>query len=126
MKERGRIGLWGLLAICVLVFCSCGKKADESKPLSEVKAEAEKMDAAELKAMVLEYKDSILAKQEDVAKVTAQLKEIPISEMLGEEAKSLKADIEGLNKSVAALKSRFEVYYNKLKEKGGDVSGLGL
>ncbi|MHC4068034.1 MAG: hypothetical protein ACYS18_07960 [Planctomycetota bacterium] len=126
MKELARIGLCGVLAICVLAFCGCGKKADETKPLSEVEAEAEKMDAAKLKATAMEYKEAILAKQEDIAKVTAQLKEIPIANMLGEETKGLKADIDELNKSLSALKSRFDVYYNKLKEKGGDVSGLGL
>lgn len=126
MKELVRISLCGVLAFCVLAFCGCGKKADESKPLSEVEAEAEKMDVAKLKAAALEYKDAILAKKEDVAEITAQLKEIPIANMLGEEAKGLKADIDGLNESVSALKSRFDVYYNKLKEKGGDVSGLSI
>ena len=126
MKELVRISLCGVLAFCVLAFCGCGKKADESKPLSEVEAEAEKMDVAKLKAAALEYKDAILAKKEDVAEITAQLKEIPIANMLGEEAKGLKADIDGLNESVSALKSRFDVYYNKLKEKGGDVSELSI
>ena len=126
MKELVRISLCGVLAFCLLAFCGCGKKADETKPLSEAQAEAEKMDVEQLKAMALEYKEAILAKKEDVAKVTAQLKEIPIANMLGEEAKGLKADIDGLNESVSALKSRFDVYYNKFKEKGGDVSGLGL
>ena len=126
MKELVRTSLCGVLVFCLLAFCGCGKKADETKPLSEAEAEAEKMDVEQLKAMALEYKEAILAKKEDVAKVTAQLKEIPIANMLGEEAKGLKADIDGLNESVSALKSRFEVYYDKLKEKGGDVSGLGL
>jgi hypothetical protein len=31
-----------------------------------------------------------------------------------------------LNKSVSALKDRFQVYYDKLKEKGGDISGLNI
>jgi len=44
--------------------------------------------------------------------------------MLGDEAKELKADIENLNKSISALRERFEVYYQKLKAEGGDLSGL--
>jgi hypothetical protein len=31
-----------------------------------------------------------------------------------------------MNKSVSALKERFQIYYNKLKEEGGDLSGLQL
>jgi len=104
----------------------CRKKADETKPMGEVKAEAEKMSIDELRDMALKYKEAILAKQSEIDKVMAQLKEIPITKALGEEAKGLKADIENLTKSVKALKERFEIYYNKIKEQGGDVSDLKI
>ena len=116
---------------CVLVavsfsLCGCGKKADENKPVSEVKAEAEKMSVEKLKSTAMAYKDAITAKKGEITKLTSKLKDIPLTKMIGDEAKGLKTDIEGLNKSVSALKSRFDVYYNKLKEKGGDVSGLSI
>jgi flagellar capping protein FliD len=44
--------------------------------------------------------------------------------MMGEEAKQLKSDLDDLNQSISALQERFEVYYNQLKEQGGDLSGL--
>jgi len=44
--------------------------------------------------------------------------------LLGDEAKELKADIENINQSLSALTERFDVYYQKLKDKGGDLSGL--
>lgn len=115
-----------VLGICVLALCGCGKKADENKPLGEVKAEAETMNVGQLREAALSYKDAILSKQDELAKLAAELQEIPIANMLGQEAKSLKSDIEGLNASVSALKSRFDIYYNKLSEKGGDLSSLGL
>jgi len=115
-----------LIALCLFVILGCGKKADENKPISEVKAEAEKMDTDGLRAMAMAYKEAIAAKSGDLEKLTAKLKDIPVTEMLGAEAKSLKADMENLEKSVAALKERFEVYYQKLKDTGGDVSGLQL
>lgn len=102
------------------------KKADEKKPISEVRAEAEKMNIEQLRAMALKYKEAIAAKKADVEKIAAELKEIPITEMLGEEAKKLKADIDNLNKSVSALKERFKIYYNKVKEKDGDLSDLKI
>jgi hypothetical protein len=76
--------------------------------------------------MAMKYKDAIMAKKGEVEKFTGELKDIPLTQMLGEEAKQLKSEIDALNKSVSALKERFEVYYNKLKEKGGDLSGLEL
>jgi len=113
-----------LIALCLFAILGCGKKADENKPISEVKAEAEKMDTDGLRAMAMAYQKSIAAKNSEVEKLTAKLKGIPATEMLGNEAKELKADIDNLNKSISALKERFEVYYQNLKDKGGDLSGL--
>jgi uncharacterized coiled-coil DUF342 family protein len=115
-----------MIAGCLLGFASCGKKADESKPIADVQAEAAKMNVEQLKAKAVEYKDALVAKKAEIEKVAAKLKEIPITEQLGTEAKSLQADITNLNKSVTALTERFHVYYNKLKEMGGDISGLEI
>jgi hypothetical protein len=115
-----------ILALSVLCLFGCGKKVDENKPLSEVKAEAEKMSVEDLKAMAMKYKDAIMAKKADVEKMTAKLKEIPVTQMLGEEAKKLQVDIDSLGKSLSALKERFQVYYDQLKTKGGDLSGLQI
>ena len=113
-----------LLVLISLALYGCGKKADENKPIGEVKAEAEKMSIEKLRSMAITYKDAITAQKGDVEKLASKLKDIPLTKMMGDEAKGLKADIDGLNKSVSALKERFEVYYNKLKEKGGNLAGL--
>jgi len=121
------ISICAVVAICFLVLHGCGgKKADANKPISEAKAEAEKMDVGQLRNMAMAYKEAIVAKKVDLDKVAAKLKEIPVTELLGEKAKNLKTDIENLNKAVNALKERFEVYYQKLKEKSGNLSGLEL
>jgi predicted nucleic acid-binding Zn-ribbon protein len=112
-----------LLSVSLL---GCGGKADESKPMTEVKAEAEKMNVEQLKAAATKYKDAIVAKKADVQKLMDKVKEVPPMEALGDEAKELKTDIDSLNKSISSLKDRFQVYYDKLAEKGGDTSGLQL
>jgi len=118
--------LYCLVVLSCVALVACGKKVDENKPVSEVKAEAEKMNIEQLRATALKYKEAILAKKEELEKVSAQFTKIPATKMLGEEAKQVMAEIEDLNKSVSALKERFEVYYKKLKEMGGDSSGLEL
>ncbi len=115
-----------MLVLSMLFLVGCGKKADENKPISEVQAEAQKMSVDDLKAMAMKYKDAIEAKKADIDKITAKLKEIPVTEMLGENAKKLKADIDNLTKSLSALKERFQIYYDQLKAKGSDVSGLQI
>ena len=126
MKTIKEATLYFLLVLCLLVLFGCGEKADESKPLSEVEAEANQMSVDKLREMAMKYKDAILGKKGEVDKLAAELKDIPITKILGDEAKQLKTEIENLNKSVSALKERFEVYYNKLKEKDGDLSGLEI
>jgi uncharacterized coiled-coil DUF342 family protein len=121
-----KIGLCLLLAGCVLGLAGCKKGADENKPMDQVQAEAAKMNVEQLRAKAMEYKNAIVAKNAEIEKVLAKMKEIPVTEQLGAEAKALKTDIESLNKSMAALTERFQVYYNKLKEMGGNVSGLEL
>jgi len=123
MKTAGNV-TFCLLVVFSLALVGCGKKADETKPLNEVKAEAEKMSVDKLRSMAMTYKDALMAKKGEVEKVAGELKNIPVAKMLGDEAKELKTEIEALNKSVSALKERFQVYYDKLKEKGGDLSGL--
>lgn len=126
MKTSRIVSLLSLSILLSLVLLGCGKKADENKPISEVKAEAEEMNVAKLRSMALSYKDAVVAKKGEVEKLAGKLKEIPVTKILDDEAKELKSEIEALNKSVSALKERFTVYYDKLKEKGGNLTGLEL
>jgi hypothetical protein len=98
----------------------------ESTPLADVKAEAGKMNLEQLKAKAMEYKDLIVAKKATLAPLTEKLKAIPLTDQMGTEAKGLQTEISTMSKSVSALTDRFQVYYNKIKEMGGDVSGLGI
>lgn len=100
--------------------------AIETIPVADVKAEADKMNVEQLKAKAMEYKNAIDAKGAEIGKVLAKFKEIPAAQQMGTEAKGLQTDLSTLDKSVTALTERFQVYYNKLKEMGGDVSGLEI
>ena len=99
---------------------------DATKPISEVQAQAEGMSVESLKATALKYKDAILGKQTDLDKLTAKVKDIPVTQALGQEGKTLKTDLQSLQTSLSALKDRFQVYYDTLKKKGGDVSNLNF
>lgn len=115
-----------LSAAAMLLLSGCGSKADENKPMSDVKAESETMSVEKLRATAMAYKETIEAKRGELEKITAKLGEIPLAEVLGQEAKSLKSDFEKLNESVGALTERFGVYHGKLKELKADVSDLAL
>ncbi len=123
MKNAKIISICSLLILSSLLLSNCAKKADETRPISDIKTEADKMSVDKLNSMAMKYKDAIAAKKGDLKKIAAKLKDIPLTKMIGTEAKELKGEMEALNKSISALKSRFQIYYDKLKEKGGELSG---
>lgn len=121
-----RVVLLALVCAFTMSFAGCSKKADENKPLDQVKAEAEKMSVADLRSTAMAYKDAIAAKVEEVQKEGLKLKDVPLTEMLGDKAKTIKAKVDELQKSVSALTERYKTYLDELKKKGGDLTGLQL
>ena len=122
------------IVLCVMVLVTgCDQKSggssatvDETKPLSEVKAEADKLDVEKLKAIAMDYKEAIMAREDEVKKLMDQIKEIPLAQQLTDEAKSLQTDLKELNDSLKNLTDRFQVYYDKLKEMNADLTGLEI
>lgn len=121
MKMVKNVSLWSLLLLVSLAVLGCGKK-DEERPVSEVKTEAEQMSTDELRAEAMKCKEAITSKKAELEELTAKLKEIPVTEILNEDAKR----IEELNKSISSLQKHFDVYYQMLRKKGGDTSGLQI
>ena len=136
MKPVKSITLLCLLVLCSVTVLGCSEKKetvvgtdlkiDENKPISEVKAEAEKMDAGQLRAAALKYKEATEAKNAEVDKLAKELMQSMVADKSGDKAKDLNARMSALNKSAEALAEQFQVYYDKLKAKGGDLSGLDL
>ena len=137
MKTARKINLLSLLVVCCLVVFGCRKKeepgggtstntgADQSQAISKAKTDAEKMDVEQLRAAALKCKAAAEAKTAEVEGLAQKL----IGAMGADDAdkrKKLNAQMEELRKSEEALYRQLEVYVNKLKDKGGDVSGLEL
>ncbi len=147
MRVRTCVKLSCLAALAVAVLVGCAKKTDKSpsasagqttagtavnvtadveKPVPEVQTQAQTMSVADLRATAVQYAQAISVKKEDLQKVLAQVKQLPLTEALSEKAKTLKAEAQKIQTSIKDLTDRFQVYYNKLKEKGGDLSGLTI
>ena len=118
MSTRSILNVLLVVSLGLVMLAGCGGKADENKPISEVEAEAKKMDADALRKMADTYNDALLAKQKDLDALKARLADIPISEMLGEKAKAIKDDLEEITKSVNALTERMDIYVKEFKAKG--------
>lgn len=124
------VTLCSLLVLCLLAISGCGdgdgQEVDLSKPIGQVQAEAENMSTRALRTMAMKYKEAIVERKGYIEQVTAKLKGIPAAEQMDEVAMNLKSDLRNLERSVAALKERFDIYYEKLKAAGGDLSGLEI
>ena len=151
MSIRTYMTLFCLAALAGLTLAGCGKKpeksagpsapptaaqtgggtavnvtADVEKPVPEVEKQAQTMSVPDLRATAAQYAQAISVKKDDLQKVLDQVKALPLAEALSEKARNLKAEAQKIQTSIKDLTDRFQVYYNKLKEKGGDLSGLTI
>ena len=115
-----------LLAAFVLVAAGCGKKADENKSIRQVQAEASKMSIDQLRAAALECKNALMAKKGELSKLEEKVKMLTSDKIISGEGQKLTTDIQSAGKSIVDLTGQLEIYVDKIKEKGGDVSGLNL
>ena len=130
MKTARKTTLLSLLVVCCLVVFGCGKKegagddtSTENKSAGKLEADAGKMDADQLRAAALECKAAIEAKTAETGKLAQGLIKA-LSTDNADKREELNAQMKELRKSEEALYEQFKVYIDKLKEKGGDMSGL--
>ena len=135
MKTANGITLLSLLAVCCLVVFGCGKKegndgasptnagTDQSNSVSKTKVDADKMDVEQLRAAALKCKADAEAKTAETEKLAQELIKA-LSTDNADKRKELNAQMEKLRKSEDALYAQLKAYIEKLKEKGGDMSGL--
>jgi hypothetical protein len=132
------------IAVCLLfsllAFVGCSEKTedngssgaasmqsvDTTTPISEIQAGAETMGSEDLQAAAVKYKEAILDKKNEIKDMVTKIKEIPLAEVLGKEAQTLKTEAKNLESSLTELTTRFQVYYGALKDKGASLSGLEL
>jgi len=127
MKSVTRMAIHCFLIVCLVTFIGCkgkGGGVDTTKPVGEIKAEAAKMNVAQLQATAGKYQKALESNLKEVQGVMEKLKAVPVTKMLGEEAKGLKGDIDDLSKAAGALRERLQVYVDQLKAKGADISAF--
>ena len=107
-------GLMVLMTAGMLAGCG-DSGVDENTPVEQVAAEAAQMGQAELQKMVDKYEGLIADKAAELDGLKAQLKELSVSELMGEKAKTLKTDLGNITSSIDNLKDQLAVYVKELK-----------
>ena len=101
------------------MLAGCGSSVDENKTPEQIKQEIASWDAAKIQKVIDEYSKAIAEKTSELSAKTAELKEIPLTEMLGDKAKGLQGDIAEITKSLDKLKDNMAAYAEGLKAKAG-------
>jgi len=114
--KKGFLAIAAMFLVVAMV-AGCGSQVSETKPISEVKAEAQKMDVNQLKSTVAKYQKVVEAKKDDLMAVQAKLKAIPLTEMMGKDAGAIKKEIQSVTTAVRALTVRMQVYTAELNKK---------
>ena len=85
--RRIMVSLFGA-ALAVGMLAGCGSEVDENKAPDQIKAEVAKLDAAAIQKQIDAYKKAIEEKSKELSKVMDQIKEIPLTEQLSDNAKN--------------------------------------
>lgn len=113
MKSVKWILALGMMAL--LAGCLTGSGGGSSAGLDQLAAEAATMGKADLQALVEKYKGLIAEKMGVASALKGQLKEIPLTEMMGEKATALKQELSETTSLITQLKDKLAVYSDALK-----------
>lgn len=124
MKKANHLFLSVLMVF--LALAGCGKKADTSKPVDQIKTEVQNMSLTDLEANAKAYAKEIASQKSEVEKISEQIKAFSVKDLLSEKADSIKAQMEQIGNQVSALTERYQVYADKFLEKGGDIAKIQI
>lgn len=99
-------------------------KVDETKPVRDIDAETASMSADEVRRVAEAYREAIVKKRTEAETATKALEAMKPEEKAGAEGRRASKKIAASATSDKALRERLEVYVAKVREKGGDTSGL--
>lgn len=111
------IGAAVVLVLASVFVSGCGSKASETKPIAEVQTEAQKMTVSQLEKTISTYKAALETKEVQIRALQEKVKTIPVTQLLGDEARAIKDDVTKLAGSVQALTERMNVYMKELQAK---------
>lgn len=126
MRTYVNIATHLLFALILISFFGCGKKADQTSPASQAKAEAQKLNVKQLRDKALSVRKVLLEKKAEVEQLAAKLAKLPSDQMIGKEGQAIRQQMGELQKSMSELYQQLRTCRDKLKENGADVSGLDM
>lgn len=99
---------------------------DLNQSVEEIKEKVAGFDKTQLLAYADKYKDVLFEKKDQLTALTEKVKDLSMTEMIGEKGKALKDQLTQYTDQFNGLKERYGIYLDKLKTFGVDLSAYGL
>lgn len=113
-------------AVSTLTVKAGDVMADLNQSVEQIKEKVAGFDKTQVLAYVDQYKSVLLEKKGQIADLTGQLKDLSMTELMGDKAKVLKDQITQYSDQFSGLKDRYSIYLQKLEELGVDLSAYTL
>ena len=113
-------------ALMLGLLSGCGKKADTSKSVDQIKSETQTMSVNDLQSNAEAYAKEITLKKSEVEKIANQMKSLSPQELFGDKSKGFKDQLSKIQNDLSALTDRYQIYAQKFQEKGGDISKIKI
>ncbi|HNX68868.1 MAG TPA: hypothetical protein PKI45_05235 [Candidatus Omnitrophota bacterium] len=114
------------LIMTVAALTGCSKKVDPKKPIAKIQQEVQTMSVADLESTAAAYAKEVRAQKVELGKITDEMKGLPVKEIFSDKSKSIKNRLSKIQVDATALLERYQIYVNKLQEKGADLSKVRL
>ncbi len=111
-----KLSLFAALVLGVGLLCGCSDDVDTSKTPEQIKQEVANMDTAAIQKKVDAYKKAIEEKAAELKAEGEKLAKIPLTEVLGDEAKGIKENMGNITAELDKLKANLEAYAEGLKK----------
>ena len=100
--------------------------ADQGKSIPDITAGAKEMAVENLRKMAEKYRDVVAATEQQLEKMTQGYLNLSDDDRKAAIGQIAKTAIDEIKTGLDIMKDRFGVYYNALKEKGGNLTGLDI
>ncbi len=113
-----------LLALVLIPFIGCAKKADPKRSIEKIRKEVVSMPLAELEIHASDYATAIRAQKAEIEKIQDQIQRMPVDKIFSN--KSMTRRIAEIGREAEALFDRYRIYAQAFQEKGGDVTKIQI
>lgn len=113
-----------LLALMLISFLGCAKKADPKRPIEKIQKEVVSMSLAQLEARASEYAAAFRMKKAEMQKIEREIQRIPLDKFF--DSKSMTRRIKEIGQEGEALIQRYRIYAKAFGEKGGDFAKIQI